>query len=199
MTAAKKTAAKKAAPRKRTKPTATEAPRPLSLRDAIAAKKTKTAYYEIPLVDSETAERAGRDLAEVSSQLEMARHSRNVAKESVNDDLWEHLQKTYAEAKAARDACFWRVEFRGLPTEDMEALVNEYGRDPDAKDDEDSENDRFIYELVAASYVGDGGLTADEWREELSSDRWSRAERSAFLNKAHEANSQDFSDTIPKG
>ena len=151
MTAAKKAAAKKAAPRKRTKPTATEAPRPGSLRDAIAAKRTKTTYYDIPLVDSETAERLGRELADVSSQLEMARHSRNVAKGSVDDELWEHLQTTHAEAKAAVEACFWRVTFRGLPTEDMEALVNEYGRDPDAKDDDADENDQFIYELVAAS------------------------------------------------
>jgi hypothetical protein len=188
---AKKTAAKK-----------TAAPRPKSLRAALAAKKVRRTFYDIPLVDSAVAD-------ELAAKVRRAEGVLSILGIGDSSDAKDRAaaDQELADAKSELAACFHRVYFEGLQEEDFDALVNEHPptaeqADEDKKLPQDEKRlwnaDTFIPALLAECYVGDDGLTADEWATELKKPKWTRADVGALVREVMDANRRSFSDGIPK-
>lgn len=169
------------------------------LRAALAAKQVRTETYRIPIEDWPTIE----PLAEALQQ------ARNVAYRAEMGDDAKAKAKAKTDVAAAQrkvDACFWPVEFRGLTDDaDFDALINAHPATPQqvaaaAKADEDKPTmdlDGFNLALLVACIVDGDGMTVDDWRAELWSERWTRADRSALFATVMRANTRSFSDGIP--
>lgn len=196
---------------------------PKGLRQALAEKKVRRTHYDIPVVESDVADAAGFRVSEArnlvrASRLTLARVKGTEDEADVAAAV-EESEKHLAEAEADYAACFYRVHFRGLPEVDFNALQNAVPEpeEPealpaDASDEQreahaaaqvayeaasDAAEDDFIFALMEAC-ADDSDMTADEWREELSSPRWSKPDRAAIRRAAVEANVREFSATVPK-
>ncbi len=176
------------------KSTATKAKKH-GLRAALAAKQVRTSYYDIPVVSSGEADRAGERLTRAKGQLELAR----LRKEP---EVIAVCQTAYDEAKAERDGCFHRVVFAPLGPNEWDRFLTEHtaAADKDADDEAKKEADeRFFFALVARAVVDGDGMTAEEWRGELSDEkRWPAADVLAFRRVVFSSQDRDFSDGIPK-
>ncbi len=165
------------------------------LRAALAAKTSLRTFHEIPIVPQEKIETAKRNL-DVARQM--------VAATLLHDDaeVREKADQALATAQAARDACFHRIEFRGLGLDDFDALVTEHPATPAqvADDDYDFPWDRstFDYALLEHATV-DSDLTAEEWKAELTDgERWPAPERARIINNCLAAQRQTMADAVPK-
>lgn len=175
------------------------------LREALAAKKVRTEHYPILLVESDVV----RPLAEKLQQM------RNVAfGASLGDDqkAKDDAAAKVKEAQAALDACFWDVAFQGLRSQgDFSALVNahpptdeqvaEAKRDgaDEAAIEKMMDMDGFHVALLMACIVDGDGMTAEEWRAELWSAKWTNADREALFMRVEMANQLPASQLIPNG
>lgn len=186
-----------------------------SLRAALAAKQVYTTHYDIPLVTRAQIE----PLAE---RLQQARNNVFRLRVLVADPDAKDVEKADREqeaAQAALDACFHRLEFRGLPgDDDLDALMNAHpvtdkqiadakaqiARAKERGDKEIDESmppydlDAFNVALLVACVIEGDGLTEDDWREELWSDRWTPADRADLFRRVLEANRKPFSEGISK-
>jgi hypothetical protein len=178
------------------------------LRKALAAKQVLTTYYDLPLVPRATIDKLIPPLEEARRSLLVAPYTNGTAtqkKAAVNK-----AAAAVEDAKAKLDACFYRVEFRGLPgDDDLDALINAYPATPEqiekakaagAEGDDVPQIDMDPFNVAYLhACVVDSDLTEDEWREELWSDRWTPADRRAIFDRVHQANQRAASDGIPNG
>lgn len=165
------------------------------LRAALAAKTTRLVPFDVPVVDSETADAAAERLLKANNQLDQLRWI------TEDKDVHDRVRREHREARQQRDACFYRVQFRGLGDADFDALVSEHQPSAEQRKQGYEWNpDTFIYALIEACLLDGDGMTADDWRDELANaDRWTKADAGAFRRAALDANGREFSDGIPKG
>lgn len=173
------------------------------LREALAQKKVRIEHFPIPLSDAEIID----PLAE---RLQLAR---NVALRASLDDDQKAKDDAAAKVKAAEaevDKHFWKVGFKGLTSDaDFDALINAHpateAQKAAAKADGTEDDvlakmvdlDEFYLALLAVCAVDTDGMTADEWRAELWSERWTKADRKALFATVDRANRRDFSGLLP--
>lgn len=164
------------------------------LRAALAAKTSLHTFYEMSIVPQEQIEAAKRRL-DVARQL--------LASTLIHDDpnVRAKAEKTHAAAQAERDACFHRIEFRGLGYTEFDALVGLHPATPaQAKDPKHVawNPETFNAALLEAATV-DSDLTAQDWAEELADeDRWPAPDRSRLINTCLQAQRQTMADAVPK-
>lgn len=165
------------------------------IRKALAAKTSLRTFHEIAVVDQEQIE-------EAQQGLDVARQLVTATLLSEDADVREKADTALREAKARRDACFHRIEFRGLPLEDFDALVQLHPATADqAKDPEHLpwNPDTFNFALLEAATVG-SDLTAEDWKAELADgERWPGGEKARLINTCLQAQRQTMSDAAPKG
>lgn len=163
----------------------------MGLREALAAKKSRVSHFDVPIVDSDVVDEISTRVRAIDERLDFATTLKN-------EEMAEAARKDLAKVKAELRACFYRISFTGLPLADFDALVNEYP--PDAEQSKRGEvwGADFIYALIEASVIDGGGMTTEEWKAEMDSARWTRADRAAFFNAVLSANTQQFSEGIPK-
>lgn len=166
------------------------------LRAALQAKTSLRTFHEIAIVPQEQIEAAKRRL-DVANQMVVAT--------LLNDDpdVREKADAALAAAQAERDACFHRIEFRGLGLDDFDDLVQLHPATPEQEKDPDYtvawNRPAFDYALLAEATV-DSDLTAEDWAEELAdTTRWPAAERARLINTCLAAQRQTMADAIPKG
>lgn len=167
--------------------------KPSPLRAALAQKTNLQTYFDIAVADTEAVEEAQRVL--VTAQQIAAG-----AMLGDDADVKARAKELLDEAKAHRAECFHRVWFRGLPFDEFDALVALHPpTDEQRRSDEQHawNPDTFVWALLEECVV-DGDLTADEWKAELGSDRWTSADRQRFLGMAIAAQRQTLADAIPK-
>lgn len=163
---------------------------PSPLRAALAAKTSLRTYFDIAIEPTEKIEAAQRRL-DVANQLIAATLLHD-------DDVRAKAEGAHVKAKAERDAHFHRIWFRGLQLDEFDALVALHPPTAEqAKDDWAWNPDTFNYALLEEAVV-DGDLTAAEWEAELSSEKWTRADRNAFVNNCLQAQRQTMADAVPK-
>jgi hypothetical protein len=179
--------------------------KPNGLRAALAAKKVLTTYYDIPIVDRQTVDAIVERLQEARADVTRYRH----ADEPMFVKRFKEAQESERAVKAELDACFYRVTFRALKNDaQIDRLLNAYPATEEqiekAKaagtaeaDLPDLDTDSFnVAYLVACILNSD--LTADEWRAELWSDKWTEPDRAAIFARVHQANTAEFNVGIPK-
>jgi hypothetical protein len=162
-------------------------PKAKSLFEQARQAKRRTTHYDIPLVDSEDAERLAADLAAAKRGDEQARLYGD-------DKLRREASQALSKAQAAYDTSHRRVVFKGLSAKDLDALANEHP-EPD-EDEEDKGQVPFIYHLAVACC--DEDVTAEQWQK-LCEEVWGLADAREFRDAVQNANFQPFSAGIPKG
>lgn len=171
---------------------ATKEAKSRGLRAALAAKTSRITHFDLPIVESEEADAKGKRVTELTNRRDFARVTKD-------NETVAKLDVEIAEAKADLAACFYRISFKGLTMLDFDALVNEHPpTKEDAKNDMQWNEETFVYALLEASCVNEDNMTAEEWKADLNSGRWTRADRNALFNAVYSANLQDFSAGIPK-
>lgn len=170
---------------------------PTGLRGALAARKARLSHFDIPVADSDVADASARKVERLTNMLNLLR-VQDGDTESV-----KRLEKQVEDAKTELAACFHRIHFRGLSGEDYDALLNEHPPTAEQKKEKDEQGrpplfnpDTFIPALLEACYVGDDGMTADEWKAELED--WPWPDRVDLQRAVTNANTRPFSDGIPK-
>lgn len=161
------------------------------LRQALAKKTSLRTYFDFALVDVETVER-------VSRKLQAARQLEHGAMLSDNPDVKTRAAAVLAEIEAERDACFHRIWFRGLGSDEWDALVDLHPPTPEqAKDGAAWNDETFNYGLLEATAI-DSDLSADDWRRELADEKWTNADRRQLVLAAVRAQRQTLADQVPK-
>lgn len=161
-----------------------------SLRSALAAKRVREAVYPIQTADDTVAR---ENLAEAKQRRLLA----GVGKDSTTEQVAE-AEKAVQVAQAAVDACYYQLRLRGISAADLEALINAHPPKPDAEDGSSWDEDGLMPALVAACTV-DSDLSADEWADELSSERWTRGDRKALFLAAMSVCIKAGNDGLGKG
>lgn len=168
-----------------------------SIRDTLARKRRRRAYYDVPIADipdelRETLAQARRDL--------LAAQSRNGGDGDIKKV--SAARTAVAEADTAIQECFHRLWFTAMTRSDYEALVAEQPEVPEgASVTEAQELTRPFYLalLAASAEAGEGeeSLTPEEWDTALAS--WSMAEEQALFGVALRLNSSLGSGSAGKG
>lgn len=167
------------------------------LRGALSARKARLSHFDVPVADSDVADAAARKVERLTNMLNLLRVQDGPG-ESV-----DRIEKQAEEAKAELAACFHRIHFKGLSGDDYDALLNEHPPTAEQKKEKDEQGreplfnpETFIPALLEACYVGEDGMTADEWKTEL--DGWPWPDRVDLQRAVTNANTRPFSDGIPK-
>lgn len=162
------------------------------LRAALNAKTSLHTFHEISTSPQPAIEAAKRNL-DVARQL--------VAATLMHDDadVRAKADKALATAQAERDACFYRIEFRGLGLTEFDALVKLHPPTKAQADDKWLWNpDTFDFALLEHAVV-DSDLTAEDWQAELADEeKWPAPERARLLNNCLAAQRQTMADAAPK-
>jgi hypothetical protein len=162
----------------------------VNLREALAAKRVREAVYPLAVEDD----------AEPRKRLEEAR-ARRILAGIGKDPEEEALAAARAEEAAAQadvDACYHPLRLRGLSAADMEALRQACPPKPGEADGDEFDEDLFRPGLIAACAV-DSDLSAEEWAEELTSDRWTLGDVATLYRLALEVCRKPANDGLGKG
>lgn len=158
-----------------------------TLAQRLAKRRNRVEHYDFPIADSAVIE-------ERVSAVNRARQASVLA--SLGDDATSAGRKAVENAEAAEkaarsalDECFDRVEFRGLSTVEIDALLNEL--------EERGERDEstFAIALLGRSCLDDS-MGEKEWAE--ARETWPKAEWDACWAACDAANRQAGSAGIPK-
>lgn len=200
------TTRKSAAPRKRAPARKTPQDHKPSLRDQLAKKRARIITEYFPLDDE--GEAAVTELENLQGQLRLNEIVSNRQGEKSDVDL-TGLRGKIAAAEKRRDETCLVLRVRGLSEDERDALASEFSFDeePDgATEDEKraiqkANADRIREWTYAALAVAaqDSDLTADEWRDELSSDRWTAGDMARIRNAISSAYGAGPANGIPKG
>lgn len=189
-----------------TAPRKKAAPKPVSLRDRLAKKRAKivTEYFAL----DEDGEKAIEQLATAQKLLDMC-EAIKARDASAKVDLGELKQKR-DEAAAERNKTCLKLQFRGLSEDAQDALASEYivveelDEDASAEDKKASEKreldalKEWTFHAMAETVV-DSDLSAEEWREELTSGRWTLGDITRIRGAIQSAYGSQPADGIPKG
>jgi len=181
------------------------AARKTGLRDQLARKRAKVVTAYFPL--DEAGEKAVQRLEQAQKELQFG----NVIKARQGDkstlDI-AALEQSVADAEAERDKHCLALRFRGLSEDERDALASEYLPD-DIPADLKGEDRRkaeeanaakvkeWTYHAMAAAVL-DSDLTADEWKAELTSERWSAGDVITCRDAIQRAYGAQPADGIPK-
>lgn len=176
--------------------------KPHGVREALQRRQVRTTHYDLPLVAFEDAQAKAQDLAIAEQTITAAEFL--IAQEPHRPDVDDALKVARATrdaARKARDACFHRITFAGLPEDDFDAMVQLHpptadqiraaqakGEDPPLWD-----SDTLIPDLLEHCSQ-DSELTAAEWAVELKG--WTRGERQDIAAKVLEANIRSFATAL---
>lgn len=149
-----------------------------ALRDALAAKQAHVVTVRIPVVKQATVEDRQDALRDAKQRLGLATYQSDAKAQ-------EKAEKAVQAAQAALDECLFTIEIQGLTDDaDWDALITAHTA---PGDDGDLDLDGFHCAVLEACVVNER-MTAEEWRKELWSPRWTRAERSELFAAARAAN-----------
>jgi hypothetical protein len=149
-----------------------------SLRDRLAAKKHPSVTYPVLLADpAEPAAAAAQARSELRQALAAGDETATAAAQQAADD-----------ATAALDACWQPIVLRSIPAEQLTALIAEHPPAKEQKAQGDQWNPETFQPALIAACAHDAGMTAEQWAQELASDRWSTAERNELFGKCLEVN-----------
>lgn len=177
-----------------------------TLREKLARKRAKRVPEWFPISDA--GEQALEKLEKAEKQLQFGEVIANRQGEKSDIDL-DRLRQLRDEAEAERDSECMQLEFRGLSEDERDALASEYMLEeiPENADEEErrrigAANKQKIKEWTYAAMeaaVVDSDLTAEEWKEELTSDRWSAGDIDRVRYAIQRAYGAQPADGIPKG
>lgn len=182
------------------------AARKTSLRDQLARKRAKVVTEYFPL--GEQGEKALERLEEAQQTLARARRVASLQADKATIDV-AALEAALAEAEAERDRHCLAVRIRGLSEDERDALQSEFmvedvdkDADADKRKKVEARNAQRIrewtYHALAAA-VQDSDLTADDWRDELTSDRWTAGDLERLRVAIIRAYGAQPAENIPKG
>jgi len=160
------------------------------LRKALAKKRVREEVYRFAIAD-DTAAR--KKLDEANKAKLLAGIGKNT-----EDELSRKFEAEVDAAQAELDACYEPIVFRGISDKAFEALVAEHPPVGDDKEKAAWNVETFRPALIAACAV-DADLTAEEWAEELASERWTKADLNEIFSAAVRANTRTVSEGLPKG
>lgn len=148
-----------------------------SLRDRLSKKCHPTATYLVLLDDP----------AEPAAALAAARQEVRLVKAAGQEPTPE-LLVTVEEAEARVAACWQPIVVRSIPAEQLTALVAEHPPTKEQKTEAAQWNPETFQPALIAACAQDAGMTAEQWAHELTSGRWSTAERNELFGKCLEVN-----------
>lgn len=162
------------------------------LRAALNAKTSLHTFHEVAIVPQPQIEAAKRRL-DVARQLVAATLMHE------DPDVRAKAEQAHDTAQTERDACFYRIEFRGLGLTEFDALVKLH---PPTKEQSDNKwlwnPETFDFALLEHATV-DSDLSAEEWAAELADEeRWPAPERARLVNTCLAAQRQTMADAAPK-
>lgn len=167
---------------------------PSPLREALKKKTSLRTYFDVAIADTDQVEEAVR-------RVNAAQQLVTATLLSDDQDVRVRADRALDEARAARAACFHRVEFRGLGPKEFDALVDLHPPTDEQAKAEDPlpwNTDTFPYALLEAATV-DSDLTAAEWEAELADEaKWTRADRNGLITAVLAAQRQTMADAVPK-
>lgn len=147
-----------------------------SLRAALKRKARPTVTYAALVGDPA---QPAAVLADARQKLRMAAAS--------GDDTAAQLEEVRA-AEADLERCWQPIVLQSIPAAAFMSLLAEHPPTKEQKAEAAEWNpETFQPALIAASAV-DSGMNAQQWAEELASDRWSTAERNELFGKCLEVN-----------
>jgi hypothetical protein len=179
--------------------------KPRGLREALQRRQVKTTTYSLPLVPLE-------QVAEIKGELDLARQTVNAGEflKAQSGDTEEVKTAIAAAQQAVKDlekrfdACFYKVEFVGLPADEFDALVLTHPPTQDQIDEAQRKredpplwNEDSFYPELLERCAASSELSAAEWVEELRT--WTRAERGELRRAALEANVRSFNTSLSFG
>lgn len=175
------------------------------LRDQLARKRAKVITLYFPI--GEEGEKAAERFEQAEGTLASARRIKAI-NDKADFDI-PALEQAAAEAQADRDERCLTLRIRGLSEDERDALASEYvgeevpdGADAAKKKEileaNTAKNKEWTYHALAA-VAQDSDLTADEWREELTSDRWTAGDLDQIRVGILRAYGAQPADGIPKG
>jgi hypothetical protein len=184
--------------------------RSIGLRAALEKKQTRRTYYDIPLVDSELAQQRATTVQEAKNTKMAAEYllvrTQDEERHAEVKAAVEQAQREVDAAEAELANSFYRLWFRSLPESDFEALVAAHPPSEEqqqkAKEEDDPapswDDETFPFALLAAC-CEEEDLSAEEWREELARDRWSRADKREIISRVYDANMRSFNEALSFG
>jgi hypothetical protein len=162
----------------------------MSLREALASKRSQQTHYDLVIGDSAEPEAA---LQAAQAELRLAR-----ARESDEDSVVA-ARASVEEARAALQACLHRIHFQPLEPDVFEALVGAHPPTKAQRADGDTWNATTFRPALIAACAVDSELDETDWAVELASKRWSVADRDEIFAAALAANVVPRSLSVPKG
>ena len=166
----------------------------MSLRDALARKKRRETHYDIVLISSDEQDALEERFTDCKRRLALAE-----IRNATDSDDAEAARTELEEVRDALRGATHRVRFQSLPPDEYEALVSAH---PPTKEQQAAkevwDEQTFAPALIAACAV-DSDMTAEDWKAELASGRWSTSDKATLFIQALEANVVPRSVTVPKG
>lgn len=192
------------------------ATRKASLRDQLAKKRAKVVVEYFPLDDE--GEKAIERLEEAQKLLANGKRIAALQQDKSTIDITA-LERDVAAAEAERDKHCLALRMRGLSEDERDALQSSFPvEDPPQIPDNTPEEKRreleekvkaveaankastqeWTYHALAAA-VQESDLTADEWRDELTSGRWTAGDLHTLRKAIIRATNSQPAEGIPKG
>lgn len=149
---------------------------PTGLRAVLARKNHPSVTY-LALLDDPG--QAAAVLAEARAQLRMAK--------AAGEDA-APAQVAVDQAQAQLDACWQPIVLKSIPAAQLTALIDEHPPTKEQKAEGAQWNPETFQPALIAACAQDAGMTAEQWAHELTSGRWSTAERNELFGKCLEVN-----------
>lgn len=176
------------------------------LREQLARKRAKIVTLYFPADDEGEQSIKRVDEAERDLQFGKLMHARQGKESKVDIPV---LEAAVAAAEAYRDEHCLELSVRGLSEDERDALMSAYlgeeipdGASPEERkriiDSNTAKNKEWTYHALAV-VAQDSDLTAEEWRAELTSDRWSAGDVVKIREGILEAYGAQPAENIPKG
>lgn len=179
--------------------------RPRGLREALNKRQVKTTTYRLPIKPLEEAQK-------IKSELDMARQTAQAgeffkAREGDTQEVRDAIASAEEAVKQLEKdlaTCFYEVQFRGLPAEEFDALVQlhppteeQIAEAREKQQEPPLWNETTFYPALLETCAVSSELSAAEWVEELK--KWERAERAEIRSRALEANVRSYGTALGFG
>jgi hypothetical protein len=161
----------------------------VSLREALASKRSQQTHYDLVIGDSAEPEAA---LQAASADLRLAQHRDD-------QDAMTAARVSVEEARAALQACLHRIHFQPLEPDVFEALIGAHEPTKAQRAEGERWNPSTFRAALIAACAVDADLSEQEWAAELAGKRWSHADRDEIFAAALAANVVPRSLSVPKG
>jgi hypothetical protein len=161
----------------------------MSLREALASKRSQQTHYDLVIGDP----------AEPEAALQTATADLRLAQMREDEDATSAARTSLEEARAALQACLHRIHFRPLEPDVFEALIGAHEPTKEQQKDGERWNPTTFRPALISACAVDSELDESEWAAELTTKRWSHADRDEIFAAALAANVVPRSLSVPKG